>query len=87
MKNVQKIMTGVVMIGQLGFSLITPPLVLIFLAHLLMTRCGWGLWVMVTAIVVGLGAGISSVVTTAKHLSDRDRKNAPKKGISFNDHV
>lgn len=87
MKNVQKIMAGAMLIGQIGFSLITPPLVLIFLAHLLMTRCGWGLWTMVAAIVLGLGAGISSVVTTAKHLSDREKKNAPPKGVSFNDHV
>lgn len=87
MKNVQKIMAGAMLIGQLGFSLITPPLVLIFLAHLLMTRCGWGLWTMVAAIVLGLGAGISGVITTAKHLSDREKKNAPPKGVSFNDHV
>ena len=52
LRTFQKIVRAVSLVGQLGFMVITPPLVLIFLAHLLQTRCGWGGWAILAAIAL-----------------------------------
>ena len=41
MKSLNQIMQGIALVGQLGFGMITPPLVLIWLAHLAQTKLGW----------------------------------------------
>ena len=73
MKSLNQIMQGIALVGQLGFGMITPPLVLIWLAHLAQTKLGWGMWTMVAAILIGL-------------LMKKDEGSA-KKGASFNEHI
>ncbi|MFQ8765491.1 MAG: hypothetical protein ACLR8U_02415 [Oscillospiraceae bacterium] len=41
----QKLCRGIALVGQLGFSLITPPVVLLWLAHWLQTKYRLGVWV------------------------------------------
>ena len=41
----QKLCRGIALVGQLGFSLITPPVVLLWLAHWLQTKYQLGVWV------------------------------------------
>lgn len=40
--------------GQLGFTLITPPVVMALLGWWLQSRFGLGTWVMLAAIIIGL---------------------------------
>ena len=50
----QKLCRGIALVGQLGFSLITPPVVLLWLAHWLQTKYGLGVWVTILALILGL---------------------------------
>lgn len=77
MRSLTKIMRGLVLVGQLGISIITPPVVLILLARWLMDRFGWGLWVMVAAILVGIITAFASAWSTLKKLIPKnDRSSA-----------
>ena len=49
------------MFGQLGFTLITPPVVMALLAWWLQSRFGFGTWLIVVAIIIGLlTSGVSA---------------------------
>lgn len=86
LNSLTKIMQSVMLVGQIGFSLITPPLVFIWLADLAQTHLGWGAWVMVAAIVAGILTGIASVYRTILPLLHKQNEEKPK-GRSFNDHI
>ncbi len=83
MKQLQKL----VWLTQLGFSLVSPPLLCIFLAHLAQTKLHWGTWIMVVGIVVGLAAAACSALSFFhyfKRTSQKEQKG--EKPIAFNDH-
>ena len=86
MRSLTKVFESILLVGQIGFSLITPPLVFVWLAHLAQSRLGWGAWVMVAAIVVGILIGIASVYRTVLPLL-KERGGEKPKGRSFNDHI
>ena len=86
MQGFERLVRAVSLVGQIGFSLITPPLVLIWLAHLAQTRLGWGAWVMIAAIIVGMATGVSSVWRIIQSAVKGGEKKPPK-GKSFNDHI
>ena len=54
MKNYLKVARLVTTFGQLGFTLITPPVVMVLLGWWLQSRFGLGTWVMVLCLLVGL---------------------------------
>lgn len=88
MRRFEKLLQGVALVGQLGFSVVTPPLVLVWLANRLVTRHGWGLWVVAAAIAVGLLSAGCSVYATAKRLLKRQsRPEEEAYGVSFREHV
>ena len=66
MKSLNQIMQGIALVGQLGFGMITPPLVLIWLAHLAQTKLGWGMWTMVAAILIGLVTAAAPQLKSAR---------------------
>ena len=86
MRSLERLARAVSFLGQVGFSLITPPLVLIWLARLAQTKLGWGVWVMLAAILVGLITGLTSAWRLIRGFSVSEK---PKKqeGRSFNDHI
>ena len=86
MQTIEKIFRGIALVGQIGFNIITPPLVLAWLAHRLITRHGGGIWVMVAAIVIGLIAAFCGVYQTVKPLLGK-RDSDPPAGTSFRDHI
>lgn len=87
MQALQQIIKGVMLVGQLGVTIITPPLVLTWLAHLAQTRLGWGSWVMVTAIVVGLITAFSSAYRMVRQLLADEKQEKKPHGRSFNEHL
>ena len=86
MHRLGKWMRALALVGQLGFCIITPPLVLIWLAKLAQDRLGWGAWVMLAAIVVGLITGLTSVWRLIRGFTKSEEKKTPK-GRGFNDHI
>ena len=75
MDKLTKIFQGVMLVGQLGFSLITPPLVF-----------GWGAGVMIAGILLGIVTGLATAYRTILPLIRKDGGHEPK-GRSFNDHI
>ena len=73
MRKFSGLMRGIAFIGQLGFGLITPPVVLVLLARWLIDRFGWGNWVMLAAIIVGMITALSSTWQTLKKLIPKDK--------------
>ena len=61
--SMYKIVQGINFVGQLGFMIVTPPLVLVYLAYQAQIHFGWGAWVMVLAILTGILTAISSTFT------------------------
>ena len=81
MDKLTKIFQGVMLVGQLGFSLITPPLVFVW-----QTRLGWGAGVMIAGILLGIVTGLATAYRTILPLIRKDGGHEPK-GRSFNDHI
>ena len=75
MRSFSKLLRGIALVGQLGVSIITPPVVLVLLAQWLMEKHGWGLWVMVAAIIIGLLTAFSGAWRTLKKLLPRNETN------------
>ena len=86
MKNLQKIIRSVSMIGQLGVSIVTPPLVFIYLAHLAEEKLGWGVWVMLVAIVLGIVTAFSSAKSLLSKFLKAEKRDEPPTPSGFNEH-
>ena len=54
MKNYMNVLRLVATFGQLGFTLITPPVVMALLGWWLQSRFGLGTWVMLLCLLIGL---------------------------------
>lgn len=71
---------------QLGFSLVTPPLLCALGAWWLIEAKGFPAWVMVPALVLGLGAAAAAFASFYRYVQrkNRSKKNGP---AAFNDHT
>ncbi len=80
----------IVWITQLGISVAVPLAGFILLALWLRDRWGWGNWVVVVGIVLGVAGAVDGLRTsliTMQRLADRGKpKENPPKPRSFNDH-
>ncbi len=74
------------MIGQLGFCIVTPPLVLIFLARLAAEKLGWGVWCLLAAIVLGMLIAFCSARDLLRKYLLAEKKDAPPAPGGFNEH-
>ena len=84
MKGYLKVVKAVSVMGQLGFTILTPPLVLIMAAWWLQDRFGWGTWVMAVALLIGLITSAVSayqlyrrVLADAKHHKPKEETKKP----------
>ena len=59
------------------------PLVLVYLANLLVTKHGWGYWVVVAALIVGILSGLSSAWSM---LRPKKPSKPPRTTVHFDDH-
>lgn len=62
MKDFNKISSGLVWLTQLGFSLITPPIVCTWLGAWLRDRFSLGIWVILVGLLLGIGGAIASAL-------------------------
>lgn len=76
-----------VWLTQLGISVAVPPVLLILLASWLHNSQGWGKWVIWMAIVVGIYASVTGLISSLKTLSrlSRDKKKEDPP-VAFNEH-
>ena len=87
-KYLQDVVKGMVMVGQLGFSLVTPPLVLTLLGFWLKTRFQLGGWIVVLMLFVGIMTLISTAKSYYDDISKKTKNSGPNRPsrISFTDH-
>lgn len=85
----QKLCRGIALVGQLGFSLITPPVVLLCLAHWLQTKYGLGVWVTILALILGLLTSASTALQFYRKLTAKKGKDndTPKPPRGYGDHI
>ncbi len=76
-RSMYKIVQGITFVGQLGFMIVTPPLVMVYLAYQAQVHFGWGAWVMVLAILIGILSAISSTFTTFYKMLNK-KNSAPE---------
>ena len=78
MKSFLQVARMVTMFGQLGFTLITPPVVLALLAWWLQSRFGLGTWVILVDIVLGLLTSAASAYRFYLRVIGSEKKRARK---------
>ena len=71
---------------QLGLSVAVPPAVLILLAVWLRNQCGWGKWVIWTAIVLSIYCAITGFISSVRALSRIAGEKKQDPSVSFNEH-
>lgn len=93
MKDLGKVLTNLVYVGQLGLDLIMPSLLCLGAAWYLDSHFGWGIWVYFVGLGLGLGAGgvtfnkfYHRVVMKGVKKPDSDKPDKPKR-VSFSRHV
>ncbi len=72
-----QILGNLVLIGQLGLSVIMPLLLCFFICYLLVSRLGAGQWVYIIGFILGLGA---SFMTAYKVYLHEINKQKPDEG-------
>lgn len=65
---------NLVLLTQLGLSIATPPIITLYAADWLRNRLDLGLWIMVLALILGVGGSISNVWKFVKWMSKRSGK-------------
>lgn len=87
-KYLQEVMKGMVMVGQLGFSLVTPPLLLGALGLWLKNRFGLGSWIVLLMLFIGIMTLISTARSYFRDISAAGKKNSGHRpsGTSYFDH-
>ena len=91
MKKYMKIAQLIAMFGQLGFTLITPPVVMALLAWWLQSRFGWGSWIMIVFLLIGLVTSAVSAyqfylkVMSSMEKTDREKKPTEKSVVYYRD--
>ena len=90
MKTYMQVLRLVVTFGQLGFTLITPPVVMALLGWWLQSRFGLGTWVMLVAIVIGLLTSATSAYKFYLRVMGSERNKAEaeptEKPVVFSTH-
>ena len=90
MQKLQHFVRAVSLVGQLGFTIITPPLLLIWLAYRLVNNYDWPIGVIVAAILIGLGCSVSGARKLLRSISlyqKRSDASQQTDSVSFNKHT
>ncbi len=87
MKDFNKLMKNVVMIGQLGLTFIMPTLIMILLCSWLCSK-GLGVWIYIPGFVLGLGSSFLTAYKFYKSEIDKEEKESKgkKAKVFFNEH-
>lgn len=82
MKQWQQILKQFMLITQLGLIIVTPPLLLLYLAY----RLRFGALGMIFALIIGLISSGCGVWQISKQSADRAEQDAKKEPTSFDRH-
>lgn len=86
MKDMVKIARMLALFGQLGFTVVTPPIVLALVANKLQQKFSLGSWIMILAIVLGLVAAASGAYGYYRRVMAFEKKNKEKTTTVYFNH-
>ncbi len=72
------VLSRIGLLTQLGLTLVVPPLLLVLGALWLQKRFGWGDWLLLAAILVGVAAGIAGAAGLIRDALAHDRRTVDK---------
>lgn len=87
MKDWVTISQRLVMIGQLGLSLLMPLLISLGVCYLLSTRLGLGLWIYFPGFIFGLGGSFMTAYKLWLSVKRKAEKESEDESLAFNKHV
>ncbi len=62
-------------VTELGFLLVIPLVLLLFLANFLQSRFGWGQWTTMVGLLLGILCGVANFWSFAKYWTREAKKN------------
>lgn len=73
---------------QLGLSVAVPLVGFLLLALWLHTSCGWGKWVILAGLLLGISGAVSGLRSSLQILNrmSKDKKQEPPSSVSYNEH-
>lgn len=86
MKDLVTISQRLIMLGQLGLSLLMPLLLCLGGCYLLTSRLGLGLWIYFPGFVFGLGGGFMTAYKFWLAVCRREKEKGDKEPPAFNVH-
>lgn len=86
MKQLYTALEDLVWLTQLGLSMLTPLVVLLWLACWLVETHGWPMWIYLPAIVLGLACGAQSFWQFSRRMLKRAKNQKDKPPAGFNRH-
>ena len=69
-----RLMSRIALLTQLGLSMVTPPILCVLCALWLQNRFGVGDWVILAAILLGVGSGVSGVFSFVRREAAREAR-------------
>ena len=85
MQSWSKVIKGIALVGQIGISIITPPVVMALLGSWLSQKYGIGSWLTLVCIIFGLLAAASSGYSWYKKFFS-PKADGKDKPVSFREH-
>ena len=86
MKDWVEISQRLIMLGQLGLSLMMPILICLGICYLLVTKAGLGLWIYIPGFIFGLGASFMTAYKMWLSVTAKEKKKAQEEPPAFNRH-
>ncbi|MBQ9967255.1 MAG: AtpZ/AtpI family protein [Oscillospiraceae bacterium] len=86
MKDLAAVAKLVAIYGQLGFTIVTPPVVMALVCHQLRMRTELGGWVMVVGILLGLIASASGAYRFYRRVTAAGKKKEKAGDIAYYRH-
>ncbi len=86
MKKAVKLIKAAALLGQFGFSVITPPVFLTLGAWWLQRRFDLGTWIMIAAIAVGMLTSLSSGYRILRRVLETPQEEKQSKAVNFYSH-
>lgn len=74
-KHWQRVIRDLSWLSQFGFSVALSPVLFLLGAHWLVQNIGFGAWVYLPALILGLGTSASSFYSFLKHIKNRNGKS------------
>ena len=87
MKDWVTISQRLIMLGQLGLSLIMPVLICMGICYLLISKAGLGLWIYLPGFIFGLGGSFMTAYKLWLSVKRKAEKESGDESLAFNKHV